>query len=114
MSPTETLRSAIITLLSERQQIGMGGDLSCYASDGFYCVDYIYSSETVDFLTLTDREKKTIIDEEELVEYFETPEEAADFYLRLTGGKMAIPSDCNGKKRTVREKVASYDNDQYF
>lgn len=116
------LKSAIVTLLSKNQEIGMKCDLSCYPThDGFYLVDYILCPETVDFLNLKDEERKVLMDEEELVEMFNTPEEAADFYLRLTGGEMVVCSDAfhaNGhshsKKRSLKDKIEAYDKDKYF
>lgn len=117
------MKSAIVTLLKRNQQIGMQCDLACYPThDGFFFVDYILCEETVNSLNLNDKERKILKDEEELIEMFETPEDAADFYLRLTSGK-AICSDQfhanghnehNSKKRTMKEKVASYDKDKYF
>jgi hypothetical protein len=116
MSPEE-LKTAIVTLLKLDQQIGMNGDLCCYASnDGFFQVDYLYSEETLPLLNLTDREKKTIQEDEELVEVCETAEEAADFYLRLTGGIMFVAPNTikSKKKRTLHNKVAAFDKDMYF
>lgn len=121
--PDDGLKTAIVTLLRRNQQIGMQCDLSCYPThDGYFFVDYILCKDTVNRLNLDDTQKKTLRDEEELVEIFDTPEEAADFYLRLTGGKIDICSDpChpthnghNGKKRTLKEKSVAYDKDKYF
>ena len=121
----EGLKSAIITLLESNQEIGMKCDLACYPThDGFFFVDYILSEKTVDLLDLDDEQKKTLSEEEELIEIFDNAEEAADFYLRLTGGKMTICSDgqhgnghghmTNGKKRTLKEKMVAYEKDKYF
>ena len=107
------LKEAIVTMLKEGQQIGMNCDLACYpSSDGFYQVDYLYSKETMNLLNLTEQERKTILDDEELVEIFETAEEAAEFYLRLSyGTKLFCPEN---KKRTLKEKVGCYEKDKYF
>jgi hypothetical protein len=119
----EGLKSAIVTLLNRKQEIGMKCDLSCYSThDGFYSVEYILCPETVTLLNLTDRERRTLMDEEELVEIFDNPEDAADFYIRLSGGRLDICSDpqhSNGhngyhKKRTLKEKAVAYDKDKYF
>lgn len=120
-SPVEELKLAIVTLLKSNQQIGMQCDLSCYPThDGYFFVDYILCEETVNQLNLNKREWRILKEEEELVEMFDTAEDAADFYLRLTRGKMDICSDplhSNGhgaKKRTLKDKVAAYDKDKYF
>ena len=119
----EGLKSAIVTLLKRNQQIGMQCDLSCYMThDGYYHVDYILCWETVGLLNLTEKERKILMDEEELVEIFDNAEEAADFYLRVSGGRTDICSDSqhnnghNGhsKKRTLKEKSLAYDKDKYF
>jgi len=115
---SQALKEAIVTVLSQKQQIGMDCDLACYQdNDGFFHVDYLYSEDTVDVLNLDEQQKKIIHDEEELLEIFETPEEAADFYLKLTNGRIDL---CNsyrpkkGKKRTLEEKVNAFDKDMYF
>lgn len=114
MSPTVSVseRDAIIESLKCGNGVSAYGELlSCYpTSDNWYYVDYIFSEETVDRLNLSDREKKIVKEEEELQELFPTPEEAADFYLKVRGTneykairQMAI----NGKlKRTLKDKVA--------
>lgn len=109
------LKTAMVTLLKNGQQIGMDCDLACYpTSDNFYVVDYLYSDDTLAVVNLTDAEFETVMDEEELIEYFETPEEAAEFYLRLSNGKMRITAGRPSNKRTYREKVKAYDKEKYF
>jgi hypothetical protein len=111
------LKSAIVTLLKQNQQIGMNGNLCCYYDEGFYCVDYLYSEESSAILNLTDSERKLLRDEDELCEFCDTPEEAADFYLRLTSGKMFIDplGYCgNKKKKTAKETAVTAEKDQYF
>jgi hypothetical protein len=118
----ENLKSAIVTLLNRNQEIGMKCDLSCYPThDGLYQVDYILCEETVDSLNLTDKERKSLMDEEELVEIFDNAEDAAEFYIRISGGRSDICSDpAHGrghgatKKRTFKEKSTSYEKDKYF
>lgn len=117
------LKSAIVTLLEKNQEIGMKCDLSCYPThDGYFFVDYILCPETVDLLHLEDQERQMLMEEEELVEMFDSASAAADFYLRLTGGKIGICSDSshtnghNGDvtKRTLKEKIEAFDKDKYF
>ena len=117
------LKSAIVILLESNQEIGMKCDLACYPThDGFFFVDYILCPETVTLLNLTEKERKMLTDEEELSEMFDKAEDAADFYLRLSNGKLSICSDPyhgnghNGhsKKRTYKEKALAYDKDKYF
>ena len=118
----EDLKSAIVTLLNSNQEIGMKCDLSCYPThDGLFQVDYILCEETVDLLDLTDKERKSLMDEEELVEIFDTAEEAAEFYIRISGGRSDICSDPEHghghgfkKKRTLKEKSLCYEKDKYF
>jgi len=122
VAQVEDLKTAIVTLLKRNQQIGMQCDLSCYPThDGFFFVDYILCKDTVTCLNLDEQQRKTLREEEELVEIFDNPEEAAEFYLQLTGGKIDICSDpChpshghNGKKRTLKEKALAYNKDKYF
>jgi hypothetical protein len=118
-----SLKSAIVTLLEKNQEIGMKCDLSCYPThDGFFFVDYILTDETVDSLNLTPEERQSLMDEEELVEIFDNAEDAASFYLRLTGGKLDLCSDPehgqghngNHKKRSLKEKVSAFEKDKYF
>ena len=118
----EGLKSAIVTLLIRNQEIGMKCDLSCYPThDGLFQVDYILCSETVNLLNLTAEERKSLMDEEELVEIFDNAEDAAEFYIRVSGGRSDICSDpAHGKghgatkKRTFKEKSVSYEKDKYF
>lgn len=125
MMATQTqdgLKSAIVTLLNRNQEIGMKCDLSCYPThDGLYQVDYILCDETVDSLNLTDNERKVLMEEEELVEIFDNPEDAAEFYIRVSGGRSDICSDPEHghghgfkKKRTFKEKSLAYEKDKYF
>src|SRR5271157_2846571 len=86
---THDLKTAIVTLLESGGQLNMDADLACYSTkDGYYFVEYFLDEETVSNLNLTDREKKLLKDEDELMEIFDNAEEAVDFYLRLTGGRM--------------------------
>jgi hypothetical protein len=113
----DSLKTAIVTLLTNRQQIGMDCDLSCYQThDDLFFVEYFLNPKTVGELTLTDVERRTLADDEELIEIFMTAEEAADFYLRLTGGRLSIvtPNVGKEKKRTLKEKVTAHDKDKYF
>jgi hypothetical protein len=97
MSPND-LRSGIIAVLNGHGQVSRDADLTCYFSEGLFCVDYIYTEETAELLHLTDSERKLVHEDDELIEYFENPEEAADFYLRLTGGRlMEQPPEKHGK-----------------
>lgn len=112
----ETLKAAIVTLLKNRQQLNMDCDLCCYpSSDNYYHVDYIYSEESIGALNITERERQLIMDEEELLEIFDTPEEAAEFYLRLCNNNINLGGyRCNSPKRTIAAKIASYNKDKYF
>lgn len=118
---TECLKTAILTLLENGGQLNMDADLACYSThDGYYFVEYFFNENTVKSLNLTEREKKLLDDEDELIEIFDSPEEAVDFYLRLTNGKMIpLPDHCrnrNGKK-TVKERIQEVEvleKDNYF
>lgn len=120
MQTSEEVKAAIATVLSGRGQITMDGDLCCYHNDGMYCVDYIYSQETAETLNFTELEKNLLKSEEELVEYFEKPEEAAEFYLRVTGGRLLEVYPEHRKPRTdIKKRVAAIeavalDKDSYF
>jgi len=115
------LKTAILTLLENGGQLNMDADLACYSThDGYYFVEYFYNEETVGALCLTPHEKKLLEEEEELIEIFDSPEKAVDFYLRLTNGKMIpVPDHCrniNGKK-TIKERIQEVkvvDKDNYF
>jgi hypothetical protein len=113
----DSLKTAIVTLLTNRQQIGMDCDLSCYQThDDLFFVEYFLNPRTTDELTLTDIQRKTLTDDEELIEIFSTAEEAADFYLQLTGGRLNIvtPNISKDKKRSLKEKVTAHEKDKYF
>ncbi len=107
------LEVAVVALLRSGQQICMDCDLACYPiSDGFV-VDYLYSEETIDSINLSEKERKTVMDEEELVEYFETPEDAAVFYLKLSNGKLKMMGS-KSDKRTITEKLKAHNKEKYF
>jgi hypothetical protein len=115
------LRAAIITLLENGGQVNMDADLACYSTrDGYYFVEYFLNPDTVDTMNLTAHEKKLLDNEEELMEIFDKPEEAADFYMRLTNGRMIpVPSYCRDKspKKSIKEKVVEVkvaEKDDYF
>ena len=117
----DELKSAIVTLLKGNQQIGMNCDLACYPDGtGFFWVEYILCKETVGLLNLTDQQKRMVMDEEELIEIFDNPEEAADLYIQLSGGKEICADNAHKrghkceKKRTLKEKAVAYDKDKYF
>lgn len=107
---------AIVTILNRGVPIGMESDLAIWSTlDGFFIVNYQYNEETIGLLDLTDFERQTILDEEELEQHFETAEEAAAFYLRLTDGKMMTADmRSHSPKRTLQEKVKSYHKGKYF
>lgn len=111
----DSLKSAIVILLNNKQQIGMDCDLACYQThDGLFFVEYFLNPRTVGELNLTDIERKTLADDEELIEIFTTAEEAADFYLRLTSGRLTMPIVGKEKKRTLKEKVEENEKEKYF
>ena len=118
---TESLKAAILTLLENGGQLNMDADLACYSThDGYYIVEYFFNEDTVNKLNLTEREKELLKEEEELIEIFDSPEEAVEFFLRLTNGRMIpLPDNCrnrNGKK-TAKERIQEVDaieKDNYF
>lgn len=103
------LKTAILTLLENGGQLNMDADLACYSThDGYYFVEYFYNESTIKSLNLTEHEKKLLEDEDELIEIFDSPEEAMEFYLRLTNGKMMpLPDHCRNRnnKKTVKERL---------
>jgi len=118
---TECLKTAILTLLENGGQLNMDADLACYSThDGYYFVEYFYNENTIKSLNLTEHEKKLLEDEEELIEIFDSPEEAIDFYLRLTNGRMIpLPDHCRNKndKKTAKDRILemkTLENDNYF
>ena len=121
MSPND-LRSGIIAVLNGHGQVSRDADLTCYFSEGLFCVDYIYTEETAELLHLTDSERKLVHENDELVEYFDNAEQAADFYLRLTGGSIMEPPDMKHRKCVKQEaehhqhamEMLALDKDNYF
>ena len=110
-------REVIVESLRFGNGVSSYGELlACYPThDGWYYVDYVFSEGTIDRLNLTDREKRVIKDEEELQEVFETPEEAADFYLRVRGEKeIAELKIAGSKKRTLKEKITKTSKNVFF
>jgi hypothetical protein len=116
------LKLALLTLLESGGQINMDADLACYSTkDGYYIVEYFLNEETVSSLNLTSQEKKLLKEDEELIEIFDNPEEAVNFYFRLTDGKMIpAPDFCRDKskpKKNIKNKIAEVkvaDKDKYF
>jgi hypothetical protein len=107
-------KSAIVASLKCGNGVSCYGELlACYPThDRWYYVDYIFSAETIDKLNLTTSQRNLIKEEEELNELFETPEEAADFYLRVRGPAPLI--EHTTKKRTLKEKIKKTEKDIYF
>jgi hypothetical protein len=114
---SEEMVSAIVTMLNNKQEVSALGDLACWAEfDGSYAVQYFYDDTTVNHLNMTQEELKIVMEEEELVMYYPTPEEAARFYLRLLNGKVHYDGNGNGRstRRTLQQKLKAYDEDKYF
>lgn len=110
------LRDAIIVVLENGGLVDVAADLACFKYGNQYCVEYWYDERTVDLLEVTDSQRKEIRNDEELLEFFETPEEAADFCLKI-GHNLpkdeALMEEPVGK-RTLQQKLASVKKDEYF
>jgi hypothetical protein len=107
-------RDAIVASLKCGNGVSCYGELlACYPThDKWYYVDYIFSTETIDKLNLTTSQRNLIKEEEELNELFETPEEAADFYLKVRGPAPAVEHIV--EKRTLKEKIKKTEKDAFF
>ena len=75
-------------------------------------VDYIFSEDTIDKLNITTSQRNVVKEEEGLNEFFETPEEAADFYLKIAD--QFHHSNILLKREPSKEKIKKTEKDAFF
>jgi hypothetical protein len=94
------LRAAIICILQNGGMVDVAVDLTAYKYGNQYCVEYWYDKNSIDVLNLTAEQRKIIKDDDELLEFFDTPEEATDFCLKISNNRIT--------------SVKSNEDDDYF
>lgn len=78
------LKQAVVTLLKAGISVDLGADACVIAdSDGHFIVQYFPSDETGRAGGLDECHAKMMDEDDEMDEYFDTPEEAADLFLRI-------------------------------
>jgi thioredoxin 1 len=75
-------RQGIVSRLRAGQTVGEGADLATYPDGGYFVVGLLPEGP-VDMQGLTNEQARQLADDGELSEYLDTPEEAADLYLKL-------------------------------
>ena len=82
MKGQRTARQGIVSRLKDGQAVGEWEELSAYP-DGAYFVVGLLPERPVDMRGLTPEQSRQLAEEGEVSEYLDTPEEAADLYLKL-------------------------------
>jgi hypothetical protein len=79
----DTLKEAIVTVLKAGLGLEMRTPLAVYPTDGSYMVSFLFfEGEPIpDALTLAQRNR--VKREQEMDEYYDSPEEAAELFLKL-------------------------------
>jgi hypothetical protein len=82
MKPRQNTRQLIVTRLKAGGTVGEGAELAAYPDGGYFVVGLLPEGP-VDLRGLTPEQAQELADDGELSEYLDTPEEAADLYLKL-------------------------------
>jgi thioredoxin 1 len=75
-------RQGIVSRLRAGQTVGEGEELSAYPDGGYFVVGLLPEGQ-LDMRGLTQEQARQLAEEGEVSEYLDTPEEAADLYLKL-------------------------------
>jgi thioredoxin len=82
MKRQQNPRQLIVSRLKAGRTVGEGADLATYPDGGYFVVGLLPEGP-MDILGLTPEQAQELADDGELSEYLDTPEEAADLYLKL-------------------------------
>jgi hypothetical protein len=82
MKRRQNSRQSIVSRLKAGRSVGEGDDLATYPDSGYFVVGLLPEGP-VDMRGLTPEQAQDLADDGELSEYLDTPEEAADLYLKL-------------------------------
>jgi thioredoxin len=82
MKQRQNARQLIVSRLKAGRTVGEGADLATYPDGGYFVVGLLPEGP-VDIRGLTPEQAQELADDGELSEYLDTPEEAADLYLKL-------------------------------
>jgi thioredoxin 1 len=95
MKRRQNSRQLIVSRLKAGRSVGEGADLATYPDSGYFVVGLLPEGP-VDMRGLTPEQCRQLAEEGEVSEYLDTPEEAADLYLKLKreyGGALARRED---------------------
>jgi thioredoxin 1 len=95
MKRRQNPRQVIVSRLKAGRTVGEGADLATYPDGGYFVVGLLPGGP-MDLHGLTPEQARELADDGELSEYLDTPEEAADLYLKLKkeyGGALARGED---------------------
>lgn len=95
-------RDSILSRLRAGQAVGQWEDLSVYPSDDLYVVEFYLDDPSVDLDGLTPDQARQLTEDGELFEHFDTPEEAADLFLKLQDkyGDLLAPVEKPAARKT--------------
>lgn len=109
----EKVKESIVNLLKAGIQINFDANVSCYQdAEGHFNVEYWLEENAKSCLELTDEQKRMLEEEEELLEVFDEPEPAAEYFLKLWAGTPKGREKI--EKRCLKQKISNYDKDRYF
>jgi thioredoxin 1 len=95
MKRRQNSRQLIVSRLKAGRTVGEGADLATYPDGGYFVVGLLPEGP-MDIRCLTPEQAQELADDGELSAYLDTPEEAADLYLKLKkeyGGALARRED---------------------
>ena len=79
----DELRKSILLLLQNGMSVDMLGDASVFIENKCFVVSYLPTDGTGLAGGLNSQQATMMDDDGEMTEYFDTPEEATDFFLRI-------------------------------
>ena len=108
------LKEAYVVTVKSGVGLDMMEDITCYpTSDGRFSVEYHLFEENFENLGLSAHQFNLLKEERELLEIFDSAEEAIDFFLKLRPkGKYSYQE--NGKGGTLVETLAAKKKNRFF
>lgn len=107
-------KQAVSLVVENGACVNLSADLAIYKCGGNYCVEYWFDETTINLLNLTEEQKSTIKEDEELLEFFDNVDSAVEFCFTILD--RPIPTFDLPPKRTLMNKIKdkASGNDDYF